>query len=743
MESVKNRPEVEAIVRADHGNPFAVLGIHKNKRGEIVIRTFQPRTIGVDVVDRETGDTLGGLEMIHPDGFFEGVIADKKEMFAYRLRLKRWEGDQEIEDPYRFPAVLGELDVHLLVEGNHLRNYERLGAHPATMEGADGTAFCVWAPNAKRVSIIGDFNDWDGRIHPMRLRHACGVWEIFLPGVGVGSCYKFEIRGAHGELLPLKADPYAFHAEVPPKSASVVVGMPQRDWQDKEWMERRHETSARDAPMSIYEVHLGSWRRVPDEGDRFLTYHEFADQLVSYVKEMGFTHIELLPVSEFPFDGSWGYQPIGLFAPTSRFGKPAEFQYFVEACHKEGIGIFLDWVPGHFPADSHGLGWFDGTALYEHADPRQGYHQDWETLIYNYGRTEVSNFLLGNALYWMEQFHIDGLRVDAVASMLYLDYSREEGQWIPNEYGGNENLPAIHLLRRVNEEVFGRFPGATTAAEESTAWPGVSRPTYTGGLGFGFKWNMGWMHDTLRYISKEPIHRRWQHNDMTFGLLYAFAENFILPLSHDEVVHGKGSMIEKMPGDMWQKFANLRAYYGFMWTQPGKKLLFMGGEFGQWHEWDHNHSLQWHLLEFDEHKGLQRFVRDLNYVYRDTPALYRLDCDPSGFQWIEANDHENSVFAYLRKGAEDDPPVVVINNLTPVPRHDYKIGVPKAGRWVERINSDATVYGGSGTGNPEGILAVESESHGQPCSMLLTLPPLGTLILMLEDTGSEPLEADA
>ena len=724
------RPDVEAVVNSDHGDPFALLGPHKRDDGALVIRTFQPRANRVVVLDAGDGSEVAELDRIHPDGFFEGTVADKPEYYAYRLRLILWEGEQVVEDPYRFPPVLGELDVHLLSEGTHLRNFERLGAHPTSLEGVEGTSFAVWAPNARRVSVVGDFNHWDGRANPMRLRHGCGVWEIFLPGVGRGAPYKYEIRGPAGNLMPLKADPYAFYCEQPPKTASVVHGLPQYQWNDHEWMANREATSRRDVPMSIYEVHLGSWRRVPEEGHRYLTYREMADQLVPYVRDMGFTHIELLPVSEFPFDGSWGYQPISLFAPTSRFGPPEDFMYFVDQCHLNGIGVFFDWVPGHFPTDAHGLGLFDGTHLYEHADPRKGFHMDWNTLIYNYGRTEVFNYLLGNVLYWMEQFHLDGPRVDAVASMLYLDYSRKAGEWIPNQYGGNENLEAIHLLKRMNEEIFSRFPGATTAAEESTAWPGVSKPTYTGGLGFGFKWNMGWMHDTLRYMSKDSVFRAWQHNDMTFGLLYAFSENFILPLSHDEVVHGKGSMIEKMSGDFWQRFANLRAYYAFMWTMPGKKLLFMGGEFGQWHEWDHNSSLQWHLLDYKEHRGLHALVRELNGLYRGTPALHKIDAEWQGFEWVDANDHTNSVLSYIRKGGESDPPVVVVTNFTPVVRHDYRIGVPYGGHWVERLNTDAGIYGGSDV-HAEGPLEAEDISwHGRQYSVSLTLPPLATVILM-------------
>ena len=728
------RPEIDAIVAATHGDPFAVLGPHvvldDTGSPTLVIRTYQPDAQAVTVVDADTHQDLVALPRIHDAGVFEGPVPDRAAPFAYHLRVEWPGGTQVLDDPYRFPIVLGELDCHLLGEGNHLRTFERMGAHPMTLAGVPGTAFAVWAPNARRVSVVGPFNGWDGRRNPMRLHPGIGIWELFVPGVTAGALYKYEILGPHGNLLPLKSDPYAFHTEQPPATASVVHGLPTHTWSDGEWLAKRSHHHDRQAPISIYEVHLGSWQRVPEEYHRYLTYRELADRLVPYVKEMGFTHIELLPVHEFPFDGSWGYQPIGLYAPTSRFGTPEDFQHFVDVCHQHEIGVLIDWVPGHFPSDAHGLAEFDGTHLYDHADPRQGYHLDWNTLIYNYGRREVANFLLGNALYWMEKFHIDGLRVDAVASMLYLDYSRPADQWVPNQYGGNENLEAIDFIRRMNTEVYGRDTGAITVAEESTAWPAVSRPIYAGGLGFGFKWNMGWMHDTLKYFQHDPVHRRWHHNDLTFGLLYAFTENFILPLSHDEVVHGKGSLINKMAGDDWQKFANLRAYYGFMWTQPGKKLLFMGGEFGQWREWDHNSSLDWHLLEYDPHKGLHSLVRDLNALYRGTPALYRLDSEPGGFEWVEANDMENSVLSYIRRSDDpDEPPVLIVCNFTPVPRLDFRVGVPVGGYWAELLNTDATLYGGSGVGNAGGVEADAIESHGRPWSLDLTLPPLGTLIM--------------
>jgi len=723
----RRNPAVESLVHGDHGNPFAILGMHDTPEG-LVMRTFQPEADKVTVLEHDSGRAVADLERIHPAGFFAGTIPNRQR-FPYRLAVHWRAHREEIEDPYRFPLILGELDLHLIAGGSHLNIYEKLGAHPMTNEGVAGTAFAVWAPNARRVSVVGKFNGWDGRRHPMRLRAEAGVWEIFLPGVGPGSTYKYEIKGPDGQVMPLKADPLAARFEHPPATASVVHGLNRHSWDDAAWMAERHARSTRDAPVSIYECHLGSWMRVTAEGNRYLTYRELADRLVPYVKEMGFTHIELLPITEFPFDGSWGYQPIGLYAPTSRFGTPEDFAVFVDRCHHEGIGILFDWVPGHFPTDAHGLGYFDGTHLYEHADPRQGFHLDWNTLIYNYGRREVSNYLISSALFWLDQYHLDGIRVDAVASMLYLDYSREADAWVPNIYGGNENLEAIAFLKRTNELVYERHPGAVTTAEESTAWPAVSRPTYLGGLGFGYKWNMGWMHDTLDYISSDPIHRRYHHGKLTFGLLYAFSENFILPISHDEVVHGKGSLLGKMPGDRWQRFANLRAYLAFMWTHPGKKLLFMGGEFGQEREWNHDAGLDWDLLDQHEHKGVQSLVRDLNALYRRIPALHVLDCEPEGFEWIEANDSDNSVLAYLRKDRAEDRPVVVVCNFTPIPRAGYRVGVSLPGFYGEVLNTDAGLYGGSDVGNAGGVAAEEVPWHGRPYSLRLSLPPLGVLIL--------------
>jgi len=719
-----------AVLEARHGDPFAFLGMHV-AGGNLCVRVFLPWAHRMWVVDAASGAVAGELSRLHQEGLWSGILG-RRPRFRYRLRAEGDLGVVEFDDVYAFPPVLGDFDLHLLAEGTHHESYAAMGSHWREHDGVLGVAFAVWAPNAQRVSVVGDFNDWDGRRYPMRLRHGVGIWELFVPGLAPDHAYKYEIRGADGVLLPLKADPYAERAEHPPKTATLVAQPSHHGWNDTEWMETRWRRNDRHAPISIYEAHLGSWRRNAEQGNRYLTYRELAEQLVPYVRDMGFTHLELMPVSEYPFDGSWGYQPIGLFAPTSRFGAPDDFRALVEACHAAGIALWLDWVPGHFPTDQHGLARFDGTALYEHADPRQGFQPDWNTYVYNFGRREVANFLLSNARYWIDAFHIDGLRVDAVASMLYLDYSRKAGEWVPNEYGGRENLAAIAFLKRMNELVFGTNTGATTAAEESTAWPMVSRPTYLGGLGFGFKWNMGWMHDTLRYMSQDPIHRKYHHNDLTFGLLYAFQENFILPLSHDEVVHGKGSLIGKMPGDRWQRFANLRAYYGFMWTHPGKKLLFMGGEFAQEREWNHDASLDWHLLADPLHRGVQLVVRDLNRLYRELAVLHELDTEAGGFQWIEAGDAAQSTLAYIRCGRDAQELAVIVANFTPVPRHDYRIGVPQGGLYRERFNSDAVEYGGSGLGNAGAVQAEAHPAHGQPQSLVLTLPPLATLVFIRE-----------
>ncbi|ABG03292.1 1,4-alpha-glucan branching enzyme [Rubrobacter xylanophilus DSM 9941] len=717
---MRREEAIRAVVAGDHPDPFSFLGPHE-EAGRRVVRTFLPGAARVRVLSA-AGRPLGELERVHPEGFFSGPLSGNGR---YRLRVL-WEGggEDELEDPYRFPPVLSDYDLYLFGEGNNHRIYRHLGAHPAEMDGVCGTAFAVWAPNARRVSVVGDFNLWDGRRHPMRNRN--GVWEIFLPGVGPGALYKYEIKDAGGSLLPLKADPYGFFAEQYPGTASIVWDLSRHRWEDGEWMERRGSRNAPDAPMAIYEVHLGSWRRRPDGSH--LTYRELAEELVPYVAGLGYTHVELLPPMEHPFGGSWGYQPVGLFAPTSRFGPPEDFKHLVDAFHRAGVGVIADWVPAHFPEDAHGLARFDGTHLYEHADPRKGRHPDWGTLIYNYGRNEVRNFLISNALFWLDEYHIDGLRVDAVASMLYLDYSRKEGEWVPNEHGGNENLEAIAFLRRMNEVVYGEAPGAFTVAEESTAWPMVSRPTYMGGLGFGYKWNMGWMHDTLQYMKEDPVHRRYHHDRITFGLLYAFNENFILPLSHDEVVHGKGSLLGRMPGDRWQRFANLRAYYGFMYGHPGKQLLFMGGEFAQEREWDSGSQLDWHLLEGGENRGVRDLVADLNALYRATPALHQVDFEPEGFEWVEGGDAEQSVVSFLRRARNPEDFVLVVSNFTPVVRHGYRVGVPASGPYAEVLNTDDPRYGGSGVANGE-LEAEEVPWHGRPFSLRLTLPPLATVFL--------------
>ena len=630
------------------------------------------------------------------------------------------------------PPSLGELDEYLISEGSHRRLWEALGAHLVDENGVSGVHFAVWAPNASRVSVVGDFNGWDGGANPMHPRGTTGVWETFVPDLGEGALYKYEIAGRDGQLLPLKADPVGFGAEHAPRTASIVRNLTGYRWNDQEWMDNRDAALLIDRPVSIYEVHLGSWRRVPEEGNRPLSYLEHATALVDYACDMGFTHLELMPISEHPFDGSWGYQPVGLYAPTIRYGTPDEFRALVDACHHAGLGLLLDWVPAHFPSDPHGLAHFDGTALYEHEDPREGIHPDWNTLIYNYGRREVANYLIANALYWFIEHHIDGLRVDAVASMLYRDYSRNDGEWIANINGGRENLEAIDFIKRMNETVYGEVPGIATFAEESTAFPGVSAPTNHDGLGFGFKWNMGWMNDTLAYMQHDPVHRKYHHHKMTFGLHYAFSENFVLPISHDEVVHGKGPMLDKMPGPRQDQFANLRAYYGFMWGHPGKKLLFMGCEFAQDREWDHMGSLPWHLLDTPQHAGMQRLVRDLNALYVSTPALYRNDCRSQGFEWIEGGSMDESLFAWVRRGNSGDAPVLVVCNFTPVERTGRRIGVPVAGFWKELLNTDAAYYGGHERGNLGGVPSEAIEASGRPNSIAVTLPPLSSVFFQLE-----------
>jgi len=713
--------DIELICQGRHADPFSVLGPHANAAGGTSLRAFLPGAATVSAVDAD-GALLGELKAGAGAGFFSGTLVRPAH---YRLQVRWADGTPALlEDPYRYGAVLGEMDAWLLGEGSHLRPFEILGAAPRVMDGVDGTAFAVWAPNASRASVVGDFNLWDGRRHPMRLRRECGVWEIFLPGVAAGTRYKFDLLAGDGRALPQKADPYARQSELRPATASVVAAMPPVAPPSAE----RQAANALDAPMSIYEVHLGSWRRKPEEGNRWLNWDELADELLPYTQDMGFTHLELMPVSEHPFDGSWGYQTLGLYSPTSRFGEAAGFRRFVDRAHTLGLGVLVDWVPAHFPSDAHGLAEFDGTHLYEYADRREGFHTDWNTLIYNFGRTEVRNFLAGSALYWLERYNVDGLRVDAVASMLYRDYSRKAGEWIPNAFGGRENLEAIAFLRRTNEVIGAERPQAVTLAEESTAFPAVSRPTYAGGLGFHYKWNMGWMHDTLKYMSRDPIHRPFHHGEMTFGLVYAFNENFVLPISHDEVVHGKGSMLARMPGDRWQQFANLRAYYGFMYGHPGKKLLFMGCEFAQAAEWNHDTSLDWHLLGSPEHAGVQHVLRDLNHLYRQTPALYQRDFSGDGFEWIDHDDARRSLLSFVRRGAAPGSLMMVVCNFAPVVHHGLRLGVPEAGNWRERLNTDSAYYGGSNVGTPQAAAHSEAvPSHGRAQSIVITMPPLATV----------------
>ena len=667
------------------------------------------------------------MKIIHPGGIFATDVLGVPWPFHYRLRFRFSNGEiWEGVDPYQFPPTLGETDLYLSGEGTHHRLYERLGAHPREMDGTTGVSFAIWAPNASGVSVVGDFNRWDGRLHPMRSLGHSGIWEIFLPGLKEGALYKYEIRAGDGSLR-VKSDPYSFAMELRPSTASIVWDTEKYQWGDRKWMRTRGSRNFRQEPMAIYEVHLGSWKRVLEEGNRWLTYREMAPLLIEHVQKFGFTHIELLPVAEHPFDGSWGYQVTGYYAPTSRYGNPDDFKFFVDTCHQNGIGVILDWVPAHFPRDDYSLRWFDGTALYEHADPRKGEHRDWDTLIFNYGRNEVRNFLLANALFWLDKYHVDGLRVDAVASMLYLDYSRPEGEWIPNVHGGRENLEAIDFIRRLNEFVYGLYPGCFMIAEESTDWGGVTMPTYLGGLGFGFKWNMGWMHDTLLYFSKEPIHRSFHHNTLTFSMLYEYTENFILPLSHDEVVHGKGSLLAKMPGARWQQFANLRLLLAYMYTHPGKKLLFMGSELAPDVEWNHDQSLDWHLQDDPIRQGFQKFFQDLGQLYRDNPALWEWDHYPRGFAWIDCQDYQQCIISYIRQAKRQH--LICILNLTPVPRYNYRIGVPGKNAYRERINSDSKYYGGSNMGNMTLIDVDPIPFHAYPQSISLRLPPLAGLIL--------------
>ena len=716
-----NRAAIDALVDGRHGDPFALLGLHRTRTGRVV-RCFDPTASGIEMIGA-SGESLGEMQRVHPYGFFTAPMPAGKR--RYLFRVVRPDGSRRlVEDPYRFQSTLGDVDRYLLGEGSDKRIYAKLGAHTQLLSGVQGTRFAVWAPNASRVSVVGDFNGWDGRVHSMRLHPGNGIWEIFVPGVGHGARYKFELLDGNGNLLPLKADPFGRFHEAPPGNASIVHSS-HYAWRDASWQSKRTSTPRLDQPVSIYEVHLGSWRRNPDEHNRCLSYRELAAELIPYVADLGYTHIELLPVTEHPFDGSWGYQPIGLFSPTQRFGDPDDFRFFVDACHRAELGVIVDWVPAHFPRDEHGLRRFDGTALYEHEDPRKGEHADWGTLVFNFGRREVVNYLIGSALYWIEEFHIDGIRVDAVASMLYLDYSRDGDDWVPNEHGGNENLEAVEFLRRLNAELHAHR--AVSYAEESTAWPAVSRPVDQGGLGFTYKWNMGWMNDTLVYMSEDSVHRKYHHDKMTFGLVYAFNENFVLPLSHDEVVHGKRSLLGRMPGDDWQRFANLRAYFGSMFAHPGKKLLFMGSEIAQYDEWSHDRSLDWHLLDYAPHQGVQALVRDLNRLYRATPALYERDFVEEGFEWLDWEDRDNSILAWIRRDHHGGY-VVCISNFTPVVRERYRLGVPECRRHVELVNTDHIRYGGSGVGN--GDLDGEPVSaHGRPASIELTLPPLATLII--------------
>jgi 1,4-alpha-glucan branching enzyme len=702
-------------------DPHRVLGAHEADDGGVVVRAYRPDAQAVRI---KPGNVEAELK--DPAGLWEALLPKEKLPLTYELEVEYPDGNTyTMRDPYAFLPTLGELDLHLIGEGKLEELYGKLGAHVRDIEGVAGTAFAVWAPNARSVSVVGDFNSWDGRLHPMRSLGSSGIWELFVPDVGTGTKYKYEIR-THDNRLRIKADPVAFGTELPPANASVVFRS-EHEWSDEGWLAERERRDMLREPVSIYEVHLGSWRRNPAEGNRSLDYLELADELSDYVADLGFTHVELMPVMEHPFAGSWGYQVTGYFAPTSRFGTPDDFRCFVDRLHRNGVGVLLDWVPAHFPRDDWALANFDGTQLYEHSDPRRGAHPDWGTLIFNLSRTEVRNFLLANGLYWLKEMHADGLRVDAVASMLYLDYSRKEGEWLPNTFGGRENLEAVEFLKRMNETVYGSEPGVFTAAEESTAWPGVSRPTYLGGLGFGFKWNMGWMHDTLSYFQKDPVYRRFHHHTLTFSLMYAFSENFILPLSHDEVVHGKRSLLDKMPGDRWQKFANLRSLYAYMWAHPGKKLLFMGGELGEWEEWNYDGSLHWNLLEYAEHQGVQSLIRDLNRAYRSQPAMYEVDFDPAGFRWLEPNDAANNVLAFARLDERGEQPVVCVLNLSPVPRYEYRVGMPTCCRWRELVNTDSAYYGGSGVGNMGAVEAEAVPWHDQPFSALVTLPPLAAV----------------
>ncbi len=727
MKPILSEAEINAIIYGMHGAPFSLLGMHETgpDRPGVVVRAFRPYAVKVELVRKSDGKTFE-MPRIHADGLYEAFFP-KAKPFAYTFRLTWFDGTTaDLEDPYRFPLQLTDLDLYLHGEGTNVRSYKKMGAHPMTIDGVEGVHFAVWAPNAIRVSVVGWFNQWDGRIHPMQQRAGSGVWELFMPHLKPGDLYKFEVKG-HDDFLAQKADPYGFASEIRPRTASMVWDHETYQWNDEEWLSQRSGRQWLEEAISIYEVHLSSWRRDPSDPKRFLSYGELADTLIPYVKDLGYTHIELLPISEHPFDGSWGYQTIGYYSPTSRFGNPDDFKAFVDKCHAAGIGVVLDWVPAHFPKDGHGLAYFDGTHLYEHADPRLGEHKDWGTYIFNYGRNEVRDFLLSNALFWADVYHVDGLRVDAVASMLYLDYSRKEGEWIPNKFGGRENLDAVDFLKKFNEIVHAEYPGFLTFAEESTAWPMVSRPTYLGGLGFDLKWNMGWMHDTLSYMQKDPVYRKYHHQQMTFSMIYAFSENFILPFSHDEVVYGKGAMLSKMPGDMWRQFANLRLLYAYMYAHPGKKLAFMGMEFGQWREWNFADSLDWNLLDYDSHSGVRRLVRDLNAMLKGFGCLHEIDFSWEGFEWIDLSDWENSTLITLRKGKHPDDLLVCAFNFTPVPRRAYRIGLPRPGTYEEVLDTDASIYAGSGVGNPRFIRSEPTPWQNRPASASVVLPPLAAV----------------
>ncbi len=736
---MRTQTSLESIGRLVEGrleDPRRLLGPHvveHDGRRAMAVRAFFPQSQRAWVLDDAQGATHP-MRRIHPSGLYEAIcpLDAAGEKPAYRLQVAFDRGERiTMHDPYAYSSsLLSDFDLYLLGEGTHWQCYEKLGAQVRTVDGVAGVNFSLWAPNATSASVVGDFNKWDDRRHPMRKHIPSGFWELFIPGLTAGTIYKYRLK--NGGFSAEKCDPYGFGAECPPKTASKVIDLSTYQWEDSKWMTDRIKHNALDAPMSFYEVHLGSWKRPGDNPNRWMTYRELAHDLVNYVREMGYTHIELMPVSEHPFTGSWGYQQVGYYAPTARYGEPQDFMYFVDLCHQNGIGVVLDWVPAHFPKDGHGLAYFDGTNLYEHSDPRKGEHRDWGTLIFNYGRHEVRNFLVSNALFWMDKYHIDGLRVDAVASMIYLDYSRESGDWEPNQFGGRENLEALDFLRELNIQTHTQFPGTLTIAEESTAWPNVSRPTYIGGLGFSLKWNMGWMNDTRSFMSHEPIHRKYHHDELTFSLIYAFTENFVLPLSHDEVVHGKGSLLDQVPGDLWQKFANMRLLYSYMWTHPGKKLTFMGGEFGQWNEWNYDTSLQWHLLEWDSHKGLQRLTADLNKLLKSEPALHELDFDHHGFEWVDCHNWEESVLAYLRKGKNPDDFLLTACNFTPVPRTRHRIGVSKPAYFREVFNSDSSYYGGSNVGNGPGVQAESIPWHGRPYSIEVVLPPLGVCVFKPE-----------